>query len=119
MWEERRRLRRRVPTALPTVARLGRRRGLSIAANSAKVAKLSEAASVYPAVQNLLLTARALGLGATITTWHLALEGEFKRALGIPRHVKTFAVIPVGWPLGKFGSVRRRPAASVIHWNQW
>jgi nitroreductase len=66
-----------------------------------------------------LLTARALGLGATLTTWHLALERDFKRMLGIPRGVKTFAIVPVGWPLGRLGPVRRRPVEDVIHWQRW
>jgi len=79
----------------------------------------SEAASVYPGVQNLLLAARALGLAATLTTWHLALEPEFKAVLGIPRSVKTFAIVPVGWPRGNFGPVARRSAAEVIHRDRW
>lgn len=84
-----------------------------------RIALLGEAASVYPGVQNLLLAARALGLAANITIWHLFLEQEWKTALGIPNGVRTFAVIPVGWPLGCFGPVRRRPAAQVIHRNHW
>ena len=79
----------------------------------------SEAASIYPGVENLLLTARALGLGATLTTWHLMIEADFKRVLGIPRGVHTFAVIPVGWPVGSFGPVRRRPLAEVVHHDRW
>lgn len=79
----------------------------------------SEAASVYPGVENLLLTARALGLGATLTTWHLTIEADFKKVLGIPRRVHTFALIPVGWPLGEFGPVRRRPLAVVVHHDRW
>ena len=80
---------------------------------------LTEAASIYPGVQNLLLAARALGLGANITTWHMFLEHEWKRELGIPRHVNTYAVIPVGWPKGRFGPVTRRPPAEAIHWDRW
>jgi nitroreductase len=79
----------------------------------------SQAASIYPGVQNLLLAARALGLGANITTWHMFLEHEWKRELGIPRDVHTYAVIPIGWPKGRFGPVTRRPAAEAIHWNRW
>src|SRR5205807_1814610 len=84
-----------------------------------RFAEMSEAASVYPGVQNRLLTARALGLAATLTTWHLLLEPEFKAVLGIPRSVKTFAIVPVGWPRGNFGPVARRPAAEVIHRDRW
>lgn len=70
-------------------------------------------------VQNLLLAARGLGLAANITIWHLMLEQEWKRALAIPKDVKTFAVIPVGWPLGRFGPVRRRPVEKVIRRDGW
>jgi nitroreductase len=80
---------------------------------------LGEASSVYPGVQNILLAARALGLGAVITIWHLLLEHEWKRELGIPKNVNTYAVIPVGWPRGKFGPVARRPAHEAIHRNHW
>ena len=66
-----------------------------------------------------LLAARALGLGATLTNWHLFLEHEWKRALGIPRSWGTFAVIPIGWPRGRFGPVVRRPAREAIHWGRW
>jgi nitroreductase len=90
-----------------------------LAARAARINTLSEASSVYPGVQNLLLAARALGLGAVITTWHLMLEHEWKRELAIPDEVRTFAVVPVGRPLGKFGPVRRRPAADVIHRDRW
>jgi nitroreductase len=75
--------------------------------------------SVIPSVQNLLLAARALGLGANITTWHMFLEHEWKKELGIPRDVHTYAVIPVGWPRGRFGPVTRRPAREAIHWDRW
>ena len=80
---------------------------------------IAEASSVYPGVQNLLLAARALGLGAVITIWHLLLEHEWKRELGIPKSISTLAVIPVGWPRGRFGPVTRRPAAELIHRDRW
>lgn len=83
------------------------------------VAQRSEAASIYPAVENLLLAARAHGLGACLTTWHLLAEAEFKEILGIPSGVETFAVIPIGWPLGHFGPVRRGPVEDVIHHDRW
>jgi nitroreductase len=84
-----------------------------------RVALLGEASSVYPGVQNLLLAARALGLGAVITVWHLFFESEWKRVLGIPRAVQTYAVVPVGWPKGRFGPVTRRPAREAIHRDRW
>ncbi len=80
---------------------------------------MGNAASCYPGVQNLHLAARALGLGATLTLWHLFLEDDFKRALGIPRLVTLFALIPMGYPRGHFGPVRRPPVAEVVHWDCW
>ena len=98
---------------------LDARQTASYVLNLRRFGEMSEAASIYPAVQNMLLAARALGLGATLTTWHLALEGEFKAVLGIPRATKTFALLPVGYPRGRFGPVRRRPAGEAIRWNRW
>ncbi|MFE4054688.1 nitroreductase family protein [Streptomyces sp. YIM B13518] len=80
---------------------------------------LAEGSCVYPGVQNLLLAARALGLAANITIWHLFLEEEWKAALGIPGDMNTFAAIPVGWPRGRFGPVSRRPVEEVVHRDRW
>lgn len=99
--------------------RLGPRRALTMGRNFRRFADVGEAGSVYPGVQNLLLTARALGLAATLTTWHQLLEDEFKQVLGIPARVNTYALIPIGYPAGNFGPVARKPAESVIHWDHW
>ena len=79
----------------------------------------SEAASIYPAIQNLLLAARARGLAATMTTWHLFAEADVREILGIPRSVRTYALIPVGWPLGRFGPLTRRPPEEVTRHDHW
>ena len=71
------------------------------------VEQRSEAASIYPAIQNLLLAARARGLAATMTTWHLIAEADVKQILDIPNDVRTYALVPIGWPLGRFGPVAR------------
>jgi nitroreductase len=76
-------------------------------------------ASIYPAVQNILLACRALGLGALITTNHIRCEDEVKAVLGIPDNVGTFALMPIGWPLDKFGPLTRRPLAEVVHADRW
>ena len=76
-------------------------------------------ANVFPAVQNLLLAARALGLGTTLTTIHRAHEAEVKQLLGIPEGVDTMALIPLGWPRGKFGPTSRIPAERVVFWEKW
>jgi len=75
--------------------------------------------SVFPAVQNLMLAARALGLGTTLTDIHLHDEGAVREILGIPEDVQTFAIIPVGYPLGRWAEARRRPAVDVTYWNAW
>ena len=98
---------------------LGLKRSVSLVRNSHRAVSITEAGCVFPGVQNLLLSARAHGLGAVLTTWHLEQEQEFKAILGIPRRVKTFCMIPVGWPTGRFGEVRRRPAAEAIRYDRW
>ena len=75
--------------------------------------------SIWPAVQNLLLTARALGLGAAITTLGLSDRPAAKAVLGLPDLVEPFAIIPVGYPSGKFGPVTRRPLAEIVHYDRW
>jgi nitroreductase len=67
--------------------------------------------SIYPAVQNMLLAARALGLGATLTTLYLNFEKEVEAALGLPPDVHSYALLPIGYPMGRFGPVRRVPIA--------
>lgn len=76
-------------------------------------------ASIYPAIQNLMLAARALGLGTTLTTLHREHESEVKELLGIPEGVDTMALIPVGWPEGKFGPPARLPAEQATYWDRW
>lgn len=93
--------------------------GFLIRASSRRMTVLTEASSCYPGVQNLLLAARALGLAANLSIWHLLAEKEFKQVLGVPDEMTIYALIPVGWPAGKFGPVRRRPVADVLHWDRW
>jgi len=76
-------------------------------------------ASVYPCVQNLLLAARALGLGTTLTTIHRVREAEVKQLLGIPEDVHTLALIPIGYPLGRWGEAPRKPLAEVVYRDRW
>jgi len=76
-------------------------------------------ASIYPAVQNMLLAARALGLGATLTTRHLLFEDESEAALGLPPGVHSYAILPIGYPMGKFGPVGRGPLSEVVYQDRW
>jgi nitroreductase len=75
--------------------------------------------SIYPAVQNMLLAARALGLGATLTTIHLSFEKETEAALGLPGDWHSYAILPVGYPMGRFGPVRRVALADVVFEDRW
>jgi nitroreductase len=70
-------------------------------------------ASIYPAVQNIILACRALGLGTVLTTNHTIAEDEIKAVLNLPSQVRTFALMPIGYPAGKFGPVKRRPVSEV------
>ena len=75
--------------------------------------------SIYPAVQNMLLAARALGLGATLTTLYLQFEKEAEAALGLPPGVHSYALLPIGYPMGRFGPVRRIPLSDVVYEDRW
>jgi nitroreductase len=77
------------------------------------------APSVFPAVQNLFLAARALGLGTTLTTIHRLREPEVRAVLGIPEDITTWAMIPVGYPTGRWGEAVRRPVTEVTYWDAW
>lgn len=76
-------------------------------------------AALYPAAQNLLLAARAFGLGATFTTYHMACEAEVRALLGLPEELRIAVSIPLGWPAVPFGRVLRRPVRDVVHWQRW
>ena len=76
-------------------------------------------ASIYPAVQNIILACRALGLSTLITTNHIRCEGEVKTLLEIPDGVLTYALMPIGYPEDKFGPVQRRPVSEVTYNNRW
>ena len=108
------------PKAVLNMAKaLGARQTLRMARLAPRYFALAEASSIYPSVQNLLLAARAYGLGANITIWHLPYEQEIKDILGIPKGVNTYAIVPLGYPRGRFGPVRRRPPEAVIHRDRW
>jgi len=82
-------------------------------------ANLTTGASIYPAVQNMMLAARALGIGSCITTIHRFRDAQVKELLAIPADVETAALIPLGYPLGKFGRPPRRPLGEVAFADRW
>lgn len=75
--------------------------------------------SIYPAVQNILLACRALGLGATLTSVTTQYEAEMKKILDLPETITTYALIPIGYPLGRFGPVTRRAVEEVSWLNAY
>ena len=78
------------------------------------IAATSYYGSIYPSVQNLLLAARAAGLGAALITLPLWSSWLARRALGLPWNVSPCAVVPLGWPEGRYGPTRRRPVGEVV-----
>jgi nitroreductase len=77
------------------------------------------ASSVIPSVQNMMLAARALGIGSVPTTLHSQVLERVYSLLGIPSDVEFHLCIPMGYPRGRFGSTQRKPAAAVTYLNHW
>ncbi|MDK1024136.1 MAG: nitroreductase family protein [Gammaproteobacteria bacterium] len=75
--------------------------------------------AIYPCVQNILLACRALGLGAALTTMHQVFEDELMDRFNIPEEWGVVVTMPIGYPMGKFGPVRRRPAERVTYYDNW
>jgi nitroreductase len=106
-----------------TLSKATRRFGLGgafrLVTGGSRTSGLADGSTAYPAVQNLLLAARALGLGAVLTTQHFFVPGEFEAVLGIPKTATLAAIVPIGWPTGKFGPTQRPDPASVTNWDRW
>ena len=83
------------------------------------VAATSYYGSIYPSVQNLLLAARSAGLGAALITLPLWSTILARRALGLPWTVSPCAVVPLGWPKGRYGPTTRRPVGEVVHLDRF
>ena len=82
---------------------------------------MGRGSSIFPAVQNLLLAARGLGLGSVITSLHKRYEQEIKELLGIPENVETAALLPIGYPADgvTYGPTRRSPVEEVTYQERW
>ena len=78
-----------------------------------------QASSIYPAVQNLLLAATALGLGSAMTTLATYDPAEVRTIAGLPDHVRPYALIPLGWPAKPLGPPKRRPVSDIAHRDQY
>lgn len=75
--------------------------------------------SIFPAIQNLLLAARAANLGAALTTFPLWNMIALRKILGLPWNITPCAVIPMGWPLGRYGPTTRRPVREVVSYDRF
>ncbi|MCU0670282.1 MAG: nitroreductase family protein [Myxococcota bacterium] len=75
--------------------------------------------ALFPAVQNVLLACRAVGLGASLTTVHRAFGDEIDAFLGLPPDRPTCALLPIGWPLGRFGRPPRRSVDTCLFWERY
>ncbi|KUI04748.1 nitroreductase family protein [Mycobacterium sp. IS-3022] len=80
---------------------------------------LQQGASIFPAVQNFLLAARAVGLGAAVTLWHESCESELRALVGIPEDWRIATLVTAGWPRGSHHKVRRKPVEDVVVVDQW
>lgn len=76
-------------------------------------------ASIFPAVQNLMLAARALGVGSTLTTLHTGFQAALRSLLGVPERVEIVAIVPLGYPRDRFGPTRRKPVEAVAFSDRW
>lgn len=79
----------------------------------------TEGASVFPACQNVLLAARALGYGGVLTGFHAPVDAELHELLDIPSEVPILGTITLGRPRGQHGPVRRRPMGEVVFGDRW
>lgn len=75
--------------------------------------------ALMPCIQNILLACRAVGLGASLTTLHTAFGEECDRWLGLPPNCPTCALIPIGWPLGRYGTPPRKPVDASLSWEHF
>ena len=80
---------------------------------------ITAGASVYPACQNLLLAARALGYGGVMTMWHFPVEDELRAALRLAPETVIAGVVPLGKPVGRQGAVRRLPLPELVYENRF
>ena len=83
------------------------------------LANSSHYGSIYPSVQNLLLAARAVGLGASLITLPLWSTTVARRILGLPLSVEPCCIVPLGWPTGRYGPKPRRPVDEVVHLERY
>jgi nitroreductase len=104
-----------IPVLVVACLRLGARDGKLPLVPLPHVAESGYYGSIYPSVQNLLLAARATGLGGSLITLPLWSVASARRTLKLPHSVTPCCVVPLGWPRGRYGPTTRRPVAEVTH----
>lgn len=75
--------------------------------------------ALFPAIQNILLACRAVGLGASLTTIHTAFGKEVDEWLGLPPNCPTCAMLPIGWPRGRYARPERRPVDTCLFFDRY
>lgn len=80
---------------------------------------LEAGSSIYMAVQNLMLSARGLGLGTVMTTAHSLINEPLRKVLSLPDDAYPVALIPIGYPDANFGPTTRKPVDEILRWNSW
>ncbi|MGI9576845.1 MAG: nitroreductase family protein [Microthrixaceae bacterium] len=83
------------------------------------LAQSSHYGSIYPSVQNLLLAARSVGLGASLITMPLWLQTRSRKLLGLPFNTQPVCMVPLGWPRGRYGPTTRKPVGDVVHLDRF
>ena len=83
------------------------------------LAQSSHYGSVYPSVQNLLLAARSMGLGASLITMPLWSQIRSRKLLGLPFNTQPVCMVPLGWPRGRYGPTTRKPVGDVVHLDRF
>jgi nitroreductase len=104
-----------IPVLVVACLRLGAREGKLPFVPMPHAVESGHYGSIYPSVQNLLLAARAMGLGASLITLPLWSVASARKTLKLPHSVTPFCVVPLGWPRGRYGPTTRKPVAEVTH----
>jgi nitroreductase len=108
-----------IPVLVVACLRLGVRDGRLPIVRMPHAVESGHYGSIYPSVQNLLLAARAMGLGACLITLPLWSVTSARRALKLPNSVLPCCVVPLGWPRGRYGPTTRKPVEQVAHLNEY
>jgi nitroreductase len=90
-----------------------------VGADDERAGRGEQSSSIFPAVQNLLLAATALGLGSAMTTIARYDPSEVRDITGLPDSVRPYAMVPIGWPARPLGPPKRRPVAEIAHRDQY